>query len=311
MPLILSINVAPAACIRYTHYMSDAVDRMISSLFRAPPRDPVTPQLVAARALRLLRPAADFPLSRARAKWAAEATRRAIAWHELDALGLLIEREVDGPDRRSRQSELPDPNAEILADLDLMDLSQALRWGWQRRAHAADKGFRPLCRYCHRPSVGITDRGRARHVPVCAKHVPRSAAAQQAARLARWAGGDGALRERVLDEASRIRAGVSDAELESVLARSRVDRFATQWWSRHPALELPIRILAHQRVEAEYRKWVNAQRAAPGRARAVPREALVSAAERVRCGGVSIRAAAREAVVSEATLRRYLARLAR
>ncbi len=285
--------------------MGDAVERLIARLFRNPPGGQVTPQVVAARVLRRLRPTFDFPASRARAKWLSR-HRRAIEWRELDRLGLQIEGEVDGPLRRNRQSSLP--NAELRADLELMDLSQALLWGWQRRTPSADPPDRYLCMYCHRPAVGMTAGGRSRPTPVCAWHTPRTAQAQRAARLVRWAGGHVALHDRVVAEMIRIRAEASDSELEGVLARSQIDRVARRWWAGRPDLELPIRILAFEYVEAKYRSWVEAQRVDGGRTRAVPPPILARAAKKVQSGIMSIRAAARVAGVSEATLRRYLAR---
>ena len=111
----------------------------------------------------------------------------------------------------------------------------------------------------------------------------------------------------VLHQAAEIRASVPDTELEDVLRTVRIDQETRDWWSAHPDLELPIRFLAHRQVEAAWRQWVDDQRIAGGRARAVPLARLAPAVKKVG-GGMSVAGAARMHGVSEATLRRHLRR---
>ncbi|WP_298135599.1 hypothetical protein [Acidiferrobacter sp.] len=270
--------------------MKDDVEMLIAKLFRAPRGGQVTPQMVASRARRLL-PAGDaFRTTRCRAARIARA-RREIEWQEMDRLGKQIAREVDLAPMESPR--LTPENEGVL-----LQLSQALMWGWGR--HLADPNPRPpLCFFCHQPAAHVV-RGAT---PVCAQHVPRTADAQRAARLVRWAGSPARLHEMVLHQAAEIRATASNAELENVLAAACTDPVTRRWWSLQPDLELPIRILAHRHVEARYHAWVNEQRIAGGRARAVPRPVLERARKKVR-GGMSRAAAARAVGVSEATLRR-------
>lgn len=272
--------------------MKDDVEVLISKLFLAPRGGPVTPQVVASRALHRLHPAGAFPAARALAARLARA-RRGICWQELGRLGKSVAREIDFSPARS--AELGDVRGLTLA-------ADALMWGWQRHATPPPDPRQPLCSFCHRPSVGAS---RAR--PVCAQHVPRTAGAQHAARLVQWAGSPARLHEMVLHQAAEIRSAVPDAELENLLAAAPQDPVTCRWWSSQPDLELPIRILAHRRVEAAYRRWVDDQRIAGGRARAVPLARLAPAVKKVG-GGMSVAGAARMHGVSEATLRRHLRR---
>lgn len=266
----------------------DAVEDLISRLFSAQRHMPVDPQTVARRVARRL--PADLPISLQKALELAS-QRRVLEWQELDKLGTQIEKEA--VDDRNR---------------DLNTLIDALLWGWQRQAPPVPLPVRGLCAYCHRPATGIV-----RKRPVCPEHVPGTAAAQRAMNISRWAGDWIALRERVFTAAMLVRRTATDSELEALLATTSIEAITRTWWERQPELELPIRIKAHQIVEAEYRAWVREQRANGGRQsgalggapQTVPRDALDRAAAAVR-RGMSKRAAADQHGVNESTLRRHI-----
>lgn len=144
------------------------------------------------------------------------------------------------------------------------------------------------CEFCARPA---TRQPRYRHW-VCAAHAPGGRRYCAARRRDRWARDV----EGTADYFTLLRASARRIRSLNMIAARGKDALLRVVLSR-----------AHEQLEARYQAWVRAARVAGGRAQLAPHEPLRRAAASVSRES-SIRAAARGAGVSEATLRRFLRR---
>lgn len=194
-----------------------------------------------------------------------------------------------------------------------------------------------ICNFCWRRGQEYRLRQRPinpkfpTYITACGQHAPGKPGGRRVAHIARWAGGHGALREMVLDEAADLRKRMSDDGLEFGLsvapleeyisltalndwALTNIDKIVGQGFGdgrkKH---ELAIRIIAWHKVEDRYRHALRHLRRKNGQAggikggrpQSIPRRGLARAAAAVKKDS-SVRAAAKTYGVNEATLRRYI-----